>query len=100
VATQRRELGIRKALGAYRKDLYALVMRGAVAVTLSGVAAGAVAAWWTMRVLHSLVFGIGTRDPVAFGVAIVIVLAVALAAALLPARSAASVDPMAALKQE
>jgi predicted permease len=100
VATHTRELGIRKALGAHRKDLYALVMRGAGALTLLGVAAGAVIALWALRALDSLVFGVGTRDPVAFAVAIVVVLGVALAAAALPARRAASVDPMVALKQD
>jgi len=100
VATHTRELGIRKALGAQRRDLYELVMRGAGMVTVIGVVIGVAAAFWVLRALDTLVFGIGTRDPVAFAVAIAVVLGVALAASLLPARHAASVDPMVALKQD
>ena len=100
VATHTRELGIRKALGAQRRDLYGLVLRAAAAVTVVGVAAGVVAALWALRALDSLVFGVNTRDPIAFAVAIAIVLGVALAASLLPARHAASVDPLVALKQD
>jgi ABC-type antimicrobial peptide transport system permease subunit len=100
VATHTRELGIRKALGAQRRDLYGLVMRGAAAVTAVGVAVGVIAALWALRALDSLLFGVETRDPIAFAVAIAIVLCVALAASLLPARRAASVDPLVALKQD
>ncbi len=100
VATHTRELGIRKALGAERRDLYRLVLRGAAAVTVAGVAIGVIAALWALRALDSLVFGVNTRDPVAFAVAIAIVFCVALAASLLPARHAASVDPLVALKQD
>jgi len=100
VATHTRELGIRKALGAQRRDLYGLVMRGAGVVTVIGVVLGVVIALWAMRALDSVVFGVDTNDPVSFGVAILLVLGVALAASLLPARSAAAIDPMEALRQE
>ena len=100
VATHRRELGIRKALGAQRADLYRLVLRGAGIVTAIGILLGAAAAASTLRLLDGLVFGIETGDPVSYGMAITVVSAVALAASLLPARRAAGVDPMVALKQE
>ncbi len=100
VATHTRELGIRKALGAQRRDLYALVLRGAAVVTVTGVGLGVLVAFGTARMIETLVFGVGTEDPVSFAAAIAIVLGVALAASLLPARRAAGVDPMVALKQD
>ena len=100
VATHTRELGIRKALGAQRADLYRLVLRGAGIVTALGVGLGAGAAIWALRVLDNLLFGVSRADPVSYGMAIVVVLTVALAASVLPARRAAAVDPMVALKQD
>jgi len=67
---------------------------------VAGVAIGVIAALWALRALDSLVFGVNTRDPIPFAVAIAIVFCVALAASLLPARHAASVDPLVALKQD
>ena len=100
VATHTRELGIRKALGAQRADLYRLVLRGAGIVTALGVGLGAGAAIWALRVLDNLLFGVSRADPVSYGMAIVVVLTVALAASVLPARRAAAVDPMGALKHD
>ncbi len=100
VATHTRELGIRKALGAERKDLYRLVMRGAGTVTALGIGAGVVAALWALRALETIVFGVGTRDPTAFAFAVIVVAGAALAASAIPARHAASIDPMVALKQD
>ncbi len=100
VATHTREVGIRKALGARPRHLYTLVLRGAAIVTLSGVALGVVAAVGAARVIGSSVFGIGANDPLSFAAAIMIVLPVAFAASLIPARRAARIDPMLALKQE
>ncbi len=100
VATHTRELGIRKALGAQRRDLYTLVLRGAAVVTVTGVGLGVLAAIGAARMIESMVFGVSTGDPLSFLAAIAIVLGVALAASLLPARRAAGVDPMVALKQD
>jgi putative ABC transport system permease protein len=100
VASQTREVGIRKALGAQRRDLYGLVLRGAAAVTLTGVGLGVVAAFVATRAIESAVFGLGTTDPVAFAVAVLLVLGVAFLASLFPARRAAAIDPMVALRQE
>jgi len=100
VATHTRELGIRKALGAQRADLYGLVLRGAGIVTGLGISLGVAAAIWALPVLDNLLFGVSRSDPVSYGIAIAIVLTVALAASLLPARRAAAVDPMVALKQD
>jgi len=100
VATHTREIGIRKALGAQHGDLYGLVLKGAAIVTGLGVVVGVAAAIAASRSLESLVYGVGTGDPLSFVAAIGIVLVVALAASLLPARRAARVDPMVALKHE
>ena len=100
VATQTREVGIRKALGAQRRHLYALVLRGAAMVTVTGIGLGVLAAFGAARMIESRVPGIGADDPLSFAAAIAIVLTVALAASLLPARRAASIDPMVALKQD
>lgn len=100
VETHTRELGIRKALGAQRSRLYELVLRGAAVVTVTGVGLGSIAAFGTGRMIESAVFGVETADPVTFGAAIALVVMVALAASLLPARRAASIDPMVALKQD
>ncbi|MGD8815979.1 MAG: ABC transporter permease [Acidobacteriota bacterium] len=98
VATHTRELGIRKALGAQRRDLYRLVLRSAGTVTLVGIGAGALIALWAASALDTVVFGIATHDPLAFAAAVLLVVAVAFAASLLPARKAASVDAMEAMK--
>ncbi len=100
VATHTRELGVRKALGAERKDLYRLVMRGAGTVTALGIVVGVLAALGSLRALGSIVYGVGTRDPVTFAVAVAVVVVAAFVAAAIPARHAASVDPMVALKQD
>ena len=100
VATHTREIGIRKALGAQRGDLYRLVLKGAAIVTGLGIVVGVSAAFAASRAVEGLVYGVGTGDPVAFVAAIGLVVIVGLAASLLPARRAADIDPMVAVKQE
>ena len=100
VATHTREIGIRKALGAQRGDLYRLVLRGAAVVTSLGIALGIGVALAAARILEGLVYGVTTTDPVSFATACLVVACVALAASLIPARRAATVDPMVALKEE
>jgi predicted permease len=100
VTTHTRELGVRKALGAQHRDLYGLVLRGAGGVTAAGVGLGLLVAGWAARALDTVIYGIDARDPLAFALAVLLVLGVSLAASLLPARSAAAVDPMVALKRD
>jgi putative ABC transport system permease protein len=100
VSQRRRELGIRGALGASRASLVALVLRQGLTVTLVGIVLGLAGAAWTTRLLQGLLFGITPHDVLTFGVAPVALLIVAIVATAVPARRAASVDPIEALRCE
>jgi putative ABC transport system permease protein len=100
VGRRRREIGIRMALGARARSILSLVAGRAVARTAAGLAVGAVVALAFGRALRSLLFEVAPTDALAFAAGAIVVVAVAAAASLLPARRAARVDPMAALKEE
>ncbi|HEX7089656.1 MAG TPA: ABC transporter permease [Longimicrobiales bacterium] len=100
VGQRTREVGIRFALGADRRSVLALVVGQAMARVLPGVALGALGALGLTRLLRSQLFGVSALDPVTFLVVAALLVGVALAASLLPARRAAGVDPMAALRQD
>jgi putative ABC transport system permease protein len=99
--TQRaREIGLRIALGASRGDVVEMILGQALWLAACGIGVGTALAWIFRHVLASAIFGIGLVDfPVYFGVTLLL-LGIALAAALLPARRAARVDPMEALRSE
>jgi predicted permease len=100
VAQRTREFGVRLALGAQNSDVLRLVFAEGIRLAAIGLAAGAVLALLLTRYLASLLYGIGSDDPLAFlGVAGVIALVAGLAC-LLPARRATTVDPMSALRSE
>jgi ABC-type antimicrobial peptide transport system permease subunit len=99
VATHAKELGIRKAVGASGRDLYRHVLRGALGLLGAGIVLGLAAAVLASRWIGSLLFGVEPSDPVTLSASAVLLLAVGFAAALLPARRAASVDPVTALKE-
>ena len=99
--TQRtREIGVRVALGARPRDVSRLVVGQGIAVTLGGVVVGVLAALGLTRYLGSLLFGVKSSDPVTFAAAVVLLLVIAVLASYLPARRAARVDPMVALRYE
>jgi len=100
VARRTREIGIRMALGASRAGVIALVLGGTRLPLLIGIAVGAPAAWIASRWFESMLFGLKATDAAVIGTAIVILVAVAQLAAWLPARRAARVDPLVALRQE
>jgi putative ABC transport system permease protein len=99
--TQRtHEMGIRAALGASRGSLLAMVIRHGMRLTLIGLAIGVAGALALTQLLSSLLFGISPRDPVTLIVVAAVLCAVALLACYVPARRAAGVDPMVALRYE
>jgi len=100
VSQRRRELGVRAALGASRRDLVSLVVRQGLSVTGLGLALGITGAAVLARLLEKLLFGVSPLDAVAFAAAPAALLAVALVACLVPARRAAAVAPTEALRCE
>ena len=100
VGRRTKEIGVRVALGAKRRDVVHLFLRQGLAVVVTGVIFGSALAFATARLLGAWLFGVGSADPVSFGVAATILLAVTLAAAYLPTRRATRVDPIVALRYE
>jgi predicted permease len=101
LVTQRtRELGIRIALGAQRSRLMAMVLRQAGAMLMAGLVVGLLLAYVTSRVIGTLLYGVKPHDPWTMAAVALILLMGGLAAACIPARRAAAVDPMVALRSE
>ena len=101
VVTQRvREIGIRIALGAQQRDVLSLVVSQGMTLAFGGVLLGIIVALIATRVLRSLLYGVSPTDPFTFVGVSMILLLVALFASWLPARRAARVDPMEALRSE
>jgi putative ABC transport system permease protein len=98
VAQRTQEVGIRRALGAQQSDILRLVMGQGLVLAVAGIAAGIGGAIVATRVLKTLLFHVSTTDPSTFVGVAVLFLLVALAATYIPARRAAKIDPMAALR--
>ena len=98
VAQRTREIGIRMALGARQSDVSRLVLRQGVLMTCAGIVIGVAASVALSRWLESQLYGVRPSDPWTVGSALVTMLIVAAAAAYLPARRAARVDPINALR--
>lgn len=99
--TQRRtEIGIRMALGATREDVLKLILRHGSRLAMMGIGIGLIASVVASRLLSSMLFAITTRDPETYVVIALLLIAVALLACFIPARRAAKVDPMVALRYE
>jgi ABC-type antimicrobial peptide transport system permease subunit len=100
VAQRVREIGIRMALGAPGSRVVALVLGRGVRLVTIGIAIGLPAAWLGARAIESMLFGLSRTDPISLGGAAVLLLSAAQLAAFLPARRAARIDPITALRRE
>ena len=100
VARRSNEVGIRMALGADRRSVVATVVREAMALVAAGVASGLAAAWGATRLIASTLFGVTAMDPLTVAFAIMAMTTVALVAGYIPARRAAAVNPIVALRQD
>jgi putative ABC transport system permease protein len=100
VSRRTKEMAIRVALGASRREMLRLLLREGLGVTLFGVVLGSAGALLLSRVMAGYLYGITATDPLTFAAASGLLTAVALLAVYIPARRAARVDPMAALRYE
>jgi predicted permease len=100
VASRTKEIGIRVALGADTRRIERLVLGHGARVALTGGAIGVAAALGVAQLVRSMLFGVSPADPIAFGGAVVALAAIALVASLAPARRAARLDPVTALRAE
>jgi predicted permease len=100
VARRTREVGIRMAMGARRRDVLRLVLREGMVLTCTGLAVGLGLAFAAARLLRTLLYGIGTGDPLTYAGVAAVLTAVALCANLVPAQRATEVDPLVALRYD
>jgi ABC-type antimicrobial peptide transport system permease subunit len=100
VAQRTNEIGIRMALGAAQSSIFRLVVGQAMTLVGISIAIGIAGAFAATRLLSSLLFGVGVWDPLTFGSIVVLIAVVAFLAAWLPARRAARVNPIIALRAE
>jgi ABC-type antimicrobial peptide transport system permease subunit len=100
VAARTREIGVRVALGAQPSNVFAMIVRQGLGAAVAGVAIGLLGAAALGRVLTKLLYGVAPTDAPTFVTVAVILLAVTLAACLIPARRAVRVDPLEALRSE
>jgi putative ABC transport system permease protein len=100
VAQRTREIGLRIALGAQRRDVLYLIMKEGAKFSLAGIAVGLIGAFLVTRLMSSELYGVSPLDPITYiGVAVVMA-AVTLLACYIPTRRATRVDPMVALRYE
>jgi putative ABC transport system permease protein len=100
VAHRTHEIGIRVALGAQDSDVFNLILGQGAQLALLGIGIGLLAAWPITRLLKKLLYGVSSTDPLTFTGVGLLLLSIALLACYLPARRAAKVDPLVALRHK
>jgi predicted permease len=100
VTHRAREIGIRLALGANPAQVLRTILRDGLTITAAGVIVGIAAAWASVRLVASLLFGLTPHDPITLIAAVVLLTAIAMIACILPARRAAATDPMTVMRAE
>jgi ABC-type antimicrobial peptide transport system permease subunit len=100
VARRTSEIGIRMALGASRSSVISMVLRGAMGQVLMGLGIGIPAALYAGHLMQNQLYGVGSYDPLALAGATVVLGVCATVAGFIPARRAASIEPMQALRTE
>jgi putative ABC transport system permease protein len=100
VASRRREIAIRTAIGAHRSDIRNLVVGEGFRLVAGGIVAGVAGALLMARMLQSFLYEVGPTDPLTIGAAGLLFVAVTLIACWAPSRRAAAVDPLEALRCE
>jgi predicted permease len=100
VSRRTREIGIRVAIGAHRREILWMVLREALVMTAWGAAIGLPAAFFASRLASNLLYGVGPGDPATLAFAVCVLLATAAVAAVFPARRAAAIQPNDALRYE
>jgi putative ABC transport system permease protein len=100
VAQRTKEIGIRMALGAQRRDMLQMILRQSFTIVSIGLAAGLVAALAVTRLMSSLLYGVSAHDLSTYAIVLIVLSGAALIASYMPARRAMNVDPMVALRYE
>jgi putative ABC transport system permease protein len=100
VGERTREMGVRLAMGARREDVLGIILRRALWLTAAGVCSGLLLAFGLARMVANLLRGVRPDDPVVFAAITAVIIAIALGSSWIPARRAAGIDPMKALRNE
>jgi putative ABC transport system permease protein len=100
ISRRTHEIGIRMAIGARSFDVLAMVLREGLSLAIAGIGVGVLGAVWTVQLLKGMLYGVPASDPVTFAGVALLLVGIAAVASSLPARRAAKVDPMVALRYE
>jgi putative ABC transport system permease protein len=98
VQRRTREIGVRVALGAMRREILTMVVGEGFRLVGWGIAAGLVGSWWLTRLMSKLLYGVSATDPATFAIVVPVLAAAALVACLVPARRASRLDPIDSLR--